>query len=69
MTDEGPIEDGDRCLGMVINKNRKDKSLSIFQNRYLINILKRFNMIDCKLVSTPLEIEIKLTTTMSPIEH
>jgi len=68
MTDEGPIEDGDGCLGMVINRNRKDKTLSISQNQYLANILKKFNMIDCKPVSTPLETGIKLTTTMSPIE-
>jgi len=68
MTNEGPIKDGDGCLGMVINRNRKDESLSIFQNRYLINILTRFNMIDCKLVCIPIEIGIKLTIAMSPIE-
>lgn len=68
MTDEGPIEDGDGCLGVVINRNKKDKSFTISQNRYLINILKIFNIIDCKPVSTPLEIGIKLTTAMSPTE-
>jgi len=53
---------------MVINRNRKDKSLSISRNQYLINILKRFNMIDCKSISTPLETRIKLTTVMNPTE-
>jgi hypothetical protein len=55
MTDEGPTENGDGCLGMVIKRNRKHKSLFISQNKHLINILKRFNMFDCKPTSIPLE--------------
>ena len=42
-------------LGMMIKRNRKQKILSISQPRYLEGILKRFNMENCKSVTTPLE--------------
>lgn len=53
---------------MVIERNRKDKSLSISQTKYLIKILKRFNIFDCKPASTPLETSAKLTKELSPDE-
>jgi hypothetical protein len=33
MTDEDPIENGDGCLGMHIERNRKEKYLSISQTK------------------------------------
>lgn len=69
MTDEGPIEHGDGCLGMVVERNKANKSISISQTKYITKILNRFNMFDCKPVSTPLETGLKLTNDMSPIEH
>lgn len=60
MTNEGPIENRDRCLGVNIERNKKDKSLSICQTKYVTKIYKRFNMHDYKPTwSIPLEIRDK----------
>ena len=42
-------------LGMYVKCNRKSRTLSLSQPKYLEGILKRFNMDKCKPVSTPLE--------------
>jgi hypothetical protein len=44
MTYEGPIEDVDECLRMVVQRNMDIKSINIFQNKHLIRILKKCNM-------------------------
>lgn len=52
MVDNGNI---DYILGMSVKRDRANKLLSITQEYYLINILKRFNMQNCNSCSTPLE--------------
>ena len=42
-------------LGMCIKRNRRLRTLSITQTKYLEGLLKRLNMENCKPVSTPLE--------------
>ena len=42
-------------LGMSVKRDRKSRTLSISQPKYLEGILKRFNMENCKSVSKPLE--------------
>ena len=42
-------------LGMSVKKDRKSGTLTISQPKYLEGVLKKFNMENCKLVSTPLE--------------
>lgn len=42
-------------LGMSVKRDRKSRTLSISQPKYLEGILKRSNMDKCKPVSTPLE--------------
>ena len=42
-------------LGMCVKRDRKSKTLSLSQPKYLEGILTRFNMDKCKPVSTPLE--------------
>lgn len=42
-------------LGMSVKRNRKSRTLSISQPKYLEGIPTRFNMDKCKPVSTPLE--------------
>ena len=52
------VEDQDEVhyvLGMSVKRNRKSRTLSISQPKYLEGILKRSNMDKCKPVSTPLE--------------
>ena len=52
IVDQGEIH---FCLGMTIKRDRIRKTLSIDQGAYLENVLKRFNMHECKPVSTPME--------------
>ena len=40
---------------MAIKRNRRLRTLSISQAKYLEGVLKRFEMENCKPVSTPLE--------------
>ena len=42
-------------LGMTVTRNRRLRTLSISQKNYLQGVLKRFEMENCKSVSTPLE--------------
>ena len=42
-------------LGMRIKRNRTSRELTIDQSTYLENVLKRFEMQDCKPVATPME--------------
>ncbi len=42
-------------LGMSVKRNHRLRTLSIGQTKYLEGVLKRFDMENCKPVSTPLE--------------
>lgn len=58
-------------LGMVIERNRKTRTLSISQPKYLEGILKRFGMDQCKPVTTPMETGMKfesLSKDETPVE-
>ena len=52
MEDKGEIH---YLLGMRIIRDRRNKILTIDQQLYLQDILKRFGMYDCRPVATPLE--------------
>ena len=43
-------------LGMKITRDRAARKLCINQERYILNMLVKFGMADCKSISTPLEI-------------
>ena len=67
MEDQGEIH---YCLGMSIKRNRDAGLLSINQNEYLANILKEFGMINCKSISTQMELGkkfAKLEDNESPL--
>ena len=53
MVDKGPIH---YVLGMVINRDRESRTLTISQPEYLRSVLARFNMDNCNPVATPLEV-------------
>lgn len=53
-------------LGMKITRDRKTGKLWLDQERYLTDILKRFNMEDCKSVNTPVDVNQKLSAEFSP---
>jgi hypothetical protein len=54
-----------RLLGMEISRDRPNRRLYISQHQYTVNILDRFNMADCKPVTTPIP-GLQLTTAMCP---
>lgn len=43
------------CLGMHITVDSNSNSIYLDQKEYILKILKKFNMIDCKPVNTPME--------------
>jgi len=55
-----------KILGIQIHRDRKDRKIWLSQKNYLLKILRRFNMQDCKPSSTPLPINFKLSPSMSP---
>ncbi|KAL7724842.1 hypothetical protein ACLKA6_012828 [Drosophila palustris] len=54
------------CLGIEFNQNKEKKSFSMSQPKYIKDLLKQFNMEDCKTTSTPINTSEKLSTDMCP---
>lgn len=63
MKDLGPAN---KILGMQIHRDRNNRKIWLSQENYLNKILRRFKMQDCKSISTPLPINFKLSSSMSP---
>ena len=55
-----------QILGMRITRDRKNRKLTLSQNEYIQKVLKRFNMHNAKLVSTPFASHFKLSKEMYP---
>jgi len=55
-----------KILGMEIRKDRQAGKLFLSQQRYIEKVLYRFNMNDCKPVSTPLAGHFKLSSYLCP---
>jgi len=53
-------------LGVEILRVRSEKTLTLSQRQYILDILERFQMSDCKPVSTPLDPSVRLSASMSP---
>jgi len=63
MKDLGPTN---KILGMQIHRDRSKRKIWLSEKNYLKKILRRFNMQDCKPISTPLPVNFKLSSSMSP---
>ncbi|KAH9681068.1 hypothetical protein KPL71_026802 [Citrus sinensis] len=63
MKDLGPAN---KILGMQIYRDRNNRKIWLSQKNYLKKILRRFNMQDCKSISTPLPVNFKLSSSMRP---
>ncbi|GMJ14768.1 hypothetical protein HRI_005146000 [Hibiscus trionum] len=63
MKDLGPAN---KILGMQIHRDRSSRKIWLSQKSYLKKILSRFSMQDCKPIYTPLPINFKLSSSMSP---
>ena len=63
MKDLGPAN---KILGMQIHRDKSKRKIWLSQKNYMKKILQHFNMQDCKQISTPLPINFKLSSSMSP---
>lgn len=63
MTDLGEVH---YCLGIQITCDRSKGIIEINQTKYIDDVLKRFNMEDCKPAVTPMQAGVKLSKSMSP---
>src|SRR5579875_989961 len=54
MSDLGPLE---FCLGVAFERNRSARTITMSQSKYIKEVLKRFNMEECKPISTPLDVK------------
>ena len=63
MKDLGPAN---KILEMQIHRDRNNRKILLSQKNYLKKVLRRFNMQDCKSISTPLPVCFKLSSSMSP---
>ena len=53
-------------LGIEIIRDRSQRSISLSQRQYIVDILERFGMANCKPVATPMEPGLHLTKEMGP---
>ncbi|XP_072154388.1 uncharacterized protein [Bemisia tabaci] len=42
------------CLGMAVTQNEKSKTIKLSHEKYILELLEKFNMTNCKPVSTPI---------------
>ena len=62
----GPME---HFFGLHVERNRSIGTLSLSQAKYVDNILDKFDMAKCSLISTTLTISCKLSSQNSPQDH
>ena len=48
------------CLGVEFERDRKARTITMSQRKYIREVLKRFTMEECKPISTPLDVNAKL---------
>ncbi len=48
------------CLGMEFERDRANRTITMSQSKYTEEVLKRFNMEECKPIGTPLDVNSKL---------
>lgn len=53
-------------LGILVERDWANHSISLSQRQYILDMLERFNMSDCKPVKTPMNVDIKLSKSHSP---
>ena len=58
-----------RILGMDIIRNRATGTLFVSQERYILKVLDRFDMLDAKSIQTPLGSQFKLSKVQAPVTN
>ena len=56
-------------LGIHVQRDRKNRAITLSQNRYIRKIIERVGMTDCKPVSTPMDPNIALCKTVDTNEE
>lgn len=64
--DLGPLK---YIVGIEIIRDRANRKIMLTQRQYIKDILKRFNMSDCKEISTPLNVSMKLCKLGSAVSN
>jgi hypothetical protein len=54
------------CLGMEVDHNWAEHTISIKQTKYILDVLRRFGMSNCKPAKLPMDPGVKLSKAMSP---
>ncbi len=63
------------CLGISIERDEEKKSLYMHQKQYITSMIEKFGLSNCKVVSTPADINVKLTkdeeggTPVDPVKY
>ncbi|KAJ8898422.1 hypothetical protein PR048_003782 [Dryococelus australis] len=65
MKDLGPVKN--KCLGMKINQTEEEITMDLADN--IQRIICKFNMNDCKPVSTPMETGLKMNESEEALPH
>ena len=60
------LDEAKECLGFEIKRDFSKGKIWVSQSKYINEILKKFNMADCNPVTTPLDVNQKLSKEMSP---
>ena len=63
LTDQGELR---WCLGMRVTRDRNARTIYLDQERYVIDVLDRFDMKNCHPVSTPMCPNVKLSAEQCP---
>ena len=63
MKDLGPLT---YCLGMEVSRDSHTHTITVKQTKYIHDVLRRFGMLDCHPIKTPLDPGTKLSKTMAP---
>src|SRR5579871_329988 len=53
-------------LGIEIKRDRKNRTVSLSQSKYIEDILKKYRMENCRPISTPMDMNKKLSKVMCP---
>ena len=50
-----------QLLGIKIDRDRPSRTLSLSQKQYILDMLERYGMSDCKPVATPMSLSLSLS--------
>ena len=53
-------------LGVAVERDRSNRTLTLCQRRYILDILSRYDHSDCNLVSTPIDPGCELSNDQAP---